>query len=607
MMSNHLTDKELNGYIHRTLTDVQRETMGRHLSRCERCRGWLQEAEGVQSQISNELGMELRYTRPSTHMRFAQIQKGIQRKRKFAFLRFHAWRITGTVGKFALAILGIAFAMTMFSLAGQGEPLVQANPAPAMFAEPWETSAPYEAGLITSEQTALASLDTAPIYHLDVTIDEGLQRVFGRQQLRYVNTTGKSITELYFSLFPNLTDGRLHVSGILVDGDPVHYEIIDDLFLRIALPYRLRTAQTAVVQIEFRLDVGHTQDEFHGGLANINDTLSLIHFHPQLVPYNIGTGWDLSLPRNGNINSNNSYYRVRVTAPDTIKIITSGSMREETVMENGLSTRLFSAGPVASFYLIASEEFNVHLSKTVGETTINSYATIAYWQEDAQMALDVATEAVRVSNEQFGTYPFTELDIVGSSTLGVNARDMDFPGVLVVTFPYGREGVAESVVSQVSGQWFRPIVAQSYQQNPWLADGLATYATHYYYDAMDGYTAVDDLQTKWQQSWNEQQGWNTAKIESPTMSLDKLTKADFAQAMYDHTPLFLSWLSQMVGEMTFADFLQDYYHTYRWTGASAVQFADMLANHCACDVSPFFAVPTTSPTQPEILSGNNRD
>lgn len=603
-MSNHLTDKDLNEYIHRTLTDVQRETMFHHVSRCALCHARLQEAESIQNQIGNELGMVLRYERPSANSGFGQIQAKIGRKRKAAFVRHHALRMTGTVGKFALAVLGIAFAMTMFSVTGRGEPLVQGNPAPAMYDEPWEASPVYEPVLVADEQAALESLQSAPIYHMDIAIDESLNRVFGRQQVRYVNTTSEPMTELYFALWPNLTDGRLQVSGILVDGEPTQYELVEEgLFVRVALPYRLRTLQTAVVQTEFRLDVGHEQDMFNGMLAKADNTLSLMYFHPQLVPYDEVSGWDLSMPVNGRVNVSNSYYRIRLTAPETLKVISSGSLLEEISMGGGRSSRVFSAGPISSFYLIASEEFGVHLSETVGDTTIHSYATIDYWQEDAQMALDVTVDAVRTFNEQFGTYPFAELEVVGTSTLGVNARNVEVPGVVVVKFPYGRKGGEDSVVTQISGQWFRPLVTESSQQDAWLADGLSTYGTLYYFDAVEGYTAVDDVQTKWQQGWQE------TEPEDPQASipvLDDLTPDEYAEVMYNHTPLFLTWLAQRVGKMTFADFLQDYYQTYRWSGASTTQFAELLSTHCACDLSSYF-VDVVPREQMEDSASNKRD
>ncbi len=599
-MSNHLSDQELNGYIHRTLSDVQRETMGRHLQQCDRCRARLQQGEQWRRHVTNDLDMTLCYARPSADMRFNQIQGRINRKRKFAFFRFHSVRMMGTVGKFALAILGLAFAITMFSSASQGAPLVQANPAPAIFPEAWDDPTPYQPVLISGEQVALESLTTAPIYHLDMTIGEDLRRVFGRQQLRYVNTTGQSLGMLYFSLFPNLTDGRLRVSSILVDGEPVQYELLDDLFLRIDLPYRLRALDTAVVQMDFRLDIGQTRHIFNGALGTADNTISLTQFHPQLVPYDLERGWDLSVPVHGVGNAQNSYYRVRVNAPASLTLLTSGSLIRANEINNGQQNSIFSAGPVGSFYLIGSEDFEVQLSETVGETTIFSYAVADYLQADAQEVLDVAANAVRLFNNQFGTYPFTELELIQSPILTLGTDELGFAGVSVLNSAERIEtSLPQAVVSQVSGQWFRPLVVQSYQQNPWLADGLAAFATVYYYDEVGGRTAVWDLRAQWQQNWGEQE------LDSIDATVFDFTTVDYEKAMFGHTPLFLTWLAQMVGEETFAMFLQEYYTTYRWQGASGDVFATLLGQYCDCDLSPLFAqaadVPMQLPSQEDRL------
>lgn len=600
-MSDHLTEQEINGYIHRTLTDVQRETIGAHINRCDNCRTRLQNAEQWRRRISNDLDTEIRYSRPSSDMRFSQIQGEISRKRKFAFFRFHTVRMMGTVGKFALAILGIAFAMTMFSSAAQSTPLVQGDPAPAMFPEGWDDPEPYRSGLIMREQSVLESLSSSSIYHLDMTIDENLQRVFGRQQLRYVNTTGDALTSLYFSLLPNMTDGRLQVSSVLVDGQPVHHELIDDLFLHVELPYRLREHDTAVVQMEFRLDLGETQQMFDGALGTSDGTISLSNFHPQLVSHLEGLGWDLSVPVHKVTNADNAFYRVRVNAPESLTLVSSGVMTDQNIMNNGQQNTVFTTGPISSFYLIASDAFAIQLSQTVGETVINSYAPSRYMESEAQAALDTAVRAVRIYNNQFGQYPYTELDVVGTSTLASGTEAMGFPTVITHKLPCEVGDLERTIATQVSQQWFMPIAAHSYRQNPWLADGLSEYATSYYYDMIDGQTAVWTLREQWQQTWAEQQ------IDSIGLSVIDFSVEDYEKAMHGHTPLFLTWLAQKVGEETFATFLQAYYTQYRWQGASADDFANLLADYCDCDLSPLFANATEAPREIQSQQEDNLD
>ena len=600
-MGNHLSEQQINGYIHRTLSDVERETIGSHINRCDSCRARLQNAEQWRRRVANDLSVELRYARPSSDMRFSQIQGEISRKRKFAFFRFHTVRMMGTVGKYALAILGIAFAMTMFSSAAQSTPLVQSDPAPAMFPEGWDDPEPYQDSLIMKEHAVLESLPSTSIYHLDMTISENLQRVFGRQQFRYVNNTGSALTSLYFSLLPNVTDSRLQVSSVLVDGEPVHHELVDDIFLHVELPYRLRDKDTAVVQMEFRLDLGQAQQMFGGALGTSEETISLTHFHPQLVPYHTETGWDLSSPVHEITNEENAYYRIRVNAPESLTIVTSGVMSDQNLMNNGQQNIAFVAGPVSSFYLIASHDFVVHLSETVGETVINSYAPSSYLENEAQEALDYAVRAVRIFNNQFGHYPFTELDVVGLSTFSAGNIAMGFPTVMTHKLPCEGHDLEQRIVTGVSEQWFMPIAAQSYQQNPWLADGLSEYATSYYYDLVDGRTAVWELRERWQETWAEQE------LDSIGLSVLDFSEEDYEKAMHGHTPLFLTWLEQNIGEETFAAFLRSYYTQYRWQGASANEFATLLTEYCDCDLSILFANASDAPSKVQSQQEDNLD
>ncbi len=51
MMKNHLSNEQLIGYVHQTLTDAEREEIDRHLAECAQCRGILADHESVQRRI----------------------------------------------------------------------------------------------------------------------------------------------------------------------------------------------------------------------------------------------------------------------------------------------------------------------------------------------------------------------------------------------------------------------------------------------------------------------------------------------------------------------------------------------------------------------------
>ena len=157
--------------------------------------------------------------------------------------------------------------------------------------------------------------------------------------------------------------------------------------------------------------------------------------------------------------------------------------------------------------------------------------------------------------------------------------------------PCEPDEMEQMVVSQVVEQWFAPLAVQTYKQNPWLAEGLSEYATYYYYDLVDGRYAIRDLREQWQQNWAEQ------KTDSIGLSVYDFSADNYEKAMHGHTPLFLTWLAQNVGQETFSLFLREYYTTYRWQGASGEDFATLLAQYCNCDLSPIFANASEAPAK----------
>ncbi len=72
-MNHHLSDQHLIGYICRTLSDNQRESMDRHLIDCRECRARLADHESVQRHIHHSLLTNLRPIRPPARLTFDAI------------------------------------------------------------------------------------------------------------------------------------------------------------------------------------------------------------------------------------------------------------------------------------------------------------------------------------------------------------------------------------------------------------------------------------------------------------------------------------------------------------------------------------------------------
>lgn len=583
----HFTDHDVQGYIHHALTDAQRETMNHHMQSCGECRAHLQMAEMQRRRFATDLVDEIRRSRPSDRMHFGSIKPGLNRRRRRAFVHFHSMQALSALGTVTtiFAFLFLGFYALGLSAVNNPAPAIneQATSSPGLvklFAEAWDDPTPYQAGLLDSQQDALALLATAPVYHIEITFSDDLRQLDGRQQIRYVNTAETTLTNLVFHLYPNLSHESLAVYDVEVDGRPVVPQLLNQArHVQINLPHPLPPGQAAIIEMAF---------EWRSQPASAlpAEITHLAQFHPVLALYRAERGWDMTLPtQNLPFATAPSFYHVRVNAPANQQIVSAGLITGRELAGNGPLLRqavTIAAGPVHTFYLAISHRFQAVVSGTAGETHLNSYAFTPAQLANAQLALTLAQTAVAQYNQLFGPYPYTELDIINLPNLAHAYQGTAYPGVMVLEhdpFLYHPDGREQMIYFQVASQWFVPPAAASQLQNPWLADGLAAYASHYAYG--DDRTAVNNLSQRWQS--RAQSGYRSLYL--PAAVHNSLGYYNLTQGQ---APLFFATLAEVFGPQTFTTYLADYVQTYRWGGADAIAFRELLTARCQCDLTPLW-------------------
>lgn len=594
----HLTEKELNGYIHHTLTDAQRETMDRHIQACPDCRTALKSAEQVRRDIAYGLADEIRRARPSATMRFNQIQAGLNQKRRWSMVRFHSMQMLSAVGVL-VAILGMGYLVLLMM-----QNAAAASPPPAitsqeiaesadivqLFDEEWTNPDPYKSGLISEQQMALVRLQDLPIYHIDMEVSDDLQWVNGRQQLRYINQTSQTLDHLVFILYPNQTYGSLDVYDVEVNGRPARSRLSeagDSLTVNLAEP--LRPGDTTIVEMAFALGIGRSWQVAPTLGQPYHEVLHLVQFQPTLAVFDEDKGWDLTQPKhNLSYNTQSAFYRLRVSMPTSQNVIGSGNVISRELVSYGEEARevvTMSAGPIDELYLTISERFQVAVTEVVGETRINSYAHSPEQLEDAQKALEYARAAVWLYNDQIGAYPFTELDIVNAPSLAFARQGIAYSGVVLLEhdpFQYTLETQENVVLYQVGTQWFDPTVSTIRLNEPWLADGLAEFATYYFYELFFSPIGLAELES----GWTEREERSGTQLDLPATAYGDLA---YFNAMHGSAPMFITAVAEEMGRTNFDNFLKEYYQTYRWGGADAVTFQTLAEKHCQCDLNLLFA------------------
>jgi hypothetical protein len=445
--------------------------------------------------------------------------------------------------------------------------------------------------LLGSEQTVLDQLPGATIYHLEVKISDDLVKLQGRQEVRYTNQEDQPLNQIYFRLFPNLADGAITVSNLKANGQPVEPGFAQqNSALRVRLARPLAPGEMTVIQLDFVVQIFQEEGGNYGTFAFKEGVLALAHFYP-LIPAYDDEGWNIEIaPYIGDVvYADTSFYLARVTAPLSQTLVASGIEINRT-QTNTEQMVTYAAGPMRDFYLVASERYT-KTSRLVGETVVNNYAP-AELVEGSNMALNQAETALNSFSQGFGPYPFTEFDLVSTTTF---ALGVEYPGIVAILVDLydptknvrgmSSSGLLEGVVAhEVAHQWFYSLVGNDQVDEPWLDEAMAQYATLMYYRDAYGETGAAGFRSSLERRW-QRVGQADIPIGLPVASYNDTS---YGAIVYGRGPLFVELLAEIMGAEAFEAFLKDYYQSYRWGIATGADFKQTAERHCACDLAPLF-------------------
>ena len=450
----------------------------------------------------------------------------------------------------------------------------------------------FREGLIGPAQGILDGLPGATVYEIDLEIAADLLSLRGHEEVCYTNREDVALDEAVFRLFPNLLGGTATVSDLRVAGEPVSPRLeLADSALWVPLGAPLQPGESVTIEMDFQVDLAREMAGNYGLFGYFDDVLSLHEVYP-VIPVYDDEGWNVELPPpRGDITYYDAaFYTVRVTAPADLVLASSG-VKVERQEGAESQTITFAAGPARGFYLAASPDYTV-VSGRVGETAVNSYA-LAGHEEAAALALEVATGALESYSARFGTYPYTEFDVVSTA---MQALGMEYPGIVAITsqvydFDAEVRGLPASVMlestlgHEVAHQWFYNVVGNDQIDEPWLDEAVVQYVTGLYY--LDAYGAAG--YEGWRESWYDR--WDGAdRAEIPVgLPVREYESGTYGAIVYGRGPLFVEALAEEMGQERFDAFLRDYYQSQAWDIGTPEVFRQLAEEHCRCDLGELFA------------------
>ncbi|MEW5868122.1 MAG: hypothetical protein AB1894_02520 [Chloroflexota bacterium] len=187
----------------------------------------------------------------------------------------------------SLILIGLIFLLIGCKPAVPSGPVNVATAAPVeALAMPDYTDAIFRKGLTDQAQAALDDLQGASIYTLDFTIADNYRSLEGHQAVLYTNQEDAPLAEIYLRLFPNAAGGRLTVSAVTVDQQPVRTVLESaDSSLRVVLPASLQPGERALLELDFNEAIPSEGGGNFGIFGYLEDILVLDTFYPVIPVY----------------------------------------------------------------------------------------------------------------------------------------------------------------------------------------------------------------------------------------------------------------------------------------------------------------------------------
>lgn len=489
-------------------------------------------------------------------------------------------------------------ALTEISTAVSGAPAESTATLPALTETPATALDGPTVPLLPTAEASLPDLTFAPRYTITATVDYDRQAFQGQQRVDYTNAEDVALDRLYFRLFPNgggsYGDGSLSVTQVLVDSQPTTTNLtLSDSVLEVTLPGLLLPGESTRLDLDFsgKVPVEFGQIAAGYGIYNYSQgVLSLSGWYPILAVYD-EQGWNLDPVSSAgdSVYSDIAFYSVDLTVPSALVVAATG-VAGERLDGPGTARYRFDSGPARDFYLVMSPDFLV-TSQVVDGTRVNSYYLPSH-EEAADLVLSVASASLRIFNQQFGAYPYTELDVIDAPMR--NAAGVEFPGIILVgSYLYGGTDTTTLIVAtahEVAHQWWYNLVGSNVFTEPWVDEALTTYSSSLYYEFAQSSQAAQSLISYWQNRYDQtvSQGRDDLVTQSLSYFETVSSPRSYGAIVYTKGALFFHALRQEIGDEAFFSALQNYYQNFQYRIARGEDLLDAFNESAGRQLDDFY-------------------
>ncbi len=403
-------------------------------------------------------------------------------------------------------------------------------------------------------------------YWLDLEVTLNPVRVSGHQRVKFANHYDTALDQIVFRLVPNgLSGGQLEtVSHVTVDGKPARTALsVGNSVLTVTPDNKVSAGQSVEVAMDFLLQLPAGQELSYGRIEDKGDLIALASFFPMLSVYEHGDWWkapfvDLGDPAYSEI----ALFDMSLTVPKELKVAASGVTVNHTAGNGDTLQYQMASGPIRDFAIILSPDFEL-ASQTQDGVTVNIWSAPGDTDTD-KYALDKTLKALKLYDEQFGKYPFSEFDVVETP---IRASGIEYPGLIYMAYTIwdSKNGNRMEFVlaHEIAHQWWYSMVGNDQINEPWVDEALADYSSIVYFREGYGTASGDRLRSFFQQSVDEYLSRYNTRM--PTgLPASAYTSEQYGTFVYDEGALVYSHLEDDYGKDKVVAMLRAYYQQYRY-------------------------------------------
>lgn len=444
---------------------------------------------------------------------------------------------------------------------------------------------------------SLDKLGISTCYNLKLTIDSADEALVASAEISFSNLLKEDLPDLVFRLFPNsplIYGGAMDLTQVTVNDENVETEyLLERTAIKLNLATPLKSQQSTIIKFVYKIklpeETGATRVYGVFRASRDQQILTMANWYP-ILAVRQNNQW-LIPPVDGigdAVTSRTALYIAEITAPAEWKIATTGV--EIETEQNGTNIfHKFMSGPTRDFMVVASPNF-VSESRMINGIKITQWG-LSTTKTGWKRSLDVAAASMKEFSNNYGLYPYTEVDIVAVPlTIAIG---VEYPGLFLISEKSYQNTVDSDneltvvVAHEMAHQWWYSSVGNDVTLNPWQDEALTTFST---FDFLKTYNPniYSYLQNSYQQRVNTlEQSRGVESFSQPTSAFTS-RPSDYSTLIYIKGALFFNTLKEKIGSNVFLAALNSYYKNYVFDLAQPKDLLDVFPSACKCDLSSFY-------------------